>query len=87
MQGIPPRSGAERRHLGGLSLGPTPSEPVSPLFRTGPHATLEGAAVRASQRTDRGARIVADVRRTVLYGLVFVGVGLILALFVSTLWG
>jgi hypothetical protein len=88
MQENPPRSGLDKRRLGGLSLRPqTPAEPVSPLFRTGPYQMLEGAPEVASQRTERGARIIADLRRTFVYAVVFLGVGLILALFVSTLWG
>ncbi|MDB4979437.1 MAG: hypothetical protein JWM82_189 [Myxococcales bacterium] len=39
------------------------------------------------KRNERGTRIASEVRRTLLYAIVFIGVGLILALFVSTLWG
>lgn len=41
--------------------------------------------VLAALRTERGKRIAADVKRGLLLGLVLVGVGVILALFVQAL--
>jgi hypothetical protein len=88
MQQVPPGSGSDRPRSGALSIRPsTPGQPISALFSTGKHLTLEGGAVDASKRNERGMRIVTEVRRTVVYAMVFLGVGLILALFVSTLWG
>jgi hypothetical protein len=88
MQQVPPRSGSDRRRSGALSIRPPSSDQtVSPLFSTGKHVTLEAGARDALKRDERGARIVTEVRRTLLYAIVFLGVGLILALFVSTLWG
>jgi hypothetical protein len=88
MQQVPPGSGSDRRRGGPLSIRPaTPGQPVSPLFSTGKHATLAGGGEDALKRNDRGTRIVSEVRRTLFYAIIFLGVGLILALFVSTLWG
>jgi hypothetical protein len=88
MQQVPPGSGSDRRRSGALSIRPsTPGQPVSSLFSTGKHLTLEGAVEDALKRSQRGTRIVTEVRRTLLYAMVFLGVGIILALFVSTLWG
>jgi hypothetical protein len=88
MQQLPPGSGSDRRRSGALLIRPaTPGQPVSSLFSTGKHVTLKGAAFDASKRNERGMRIVSEVRRTLIYAAVFLGVGLILALFVSTLWG
>ncbi len=88
MQQVPPGSGSDRRRSGALSIRPsTPGQPVSPLFSTGKHVTLDGGAADALKRAERGTRIASDVRRMLLYAIVFLGVGLILALFVSTLWG
>jgi hypothetical protein len=90
MQQVPPGSGSDRRRSGALSIRPsrqsTPGQPVSSLFSTGNHATLEGGVEDALKRSQRGTRIVSEVRRTLMYAIVFLGVGLILALFVSTLW-
>ncbi|HVZ71240.1 MAG TPA: hypothetical protein VHJ20_02600 [Polyangia bacterium] len=85
MQQVPPRSGPDGRRGAALPLRPT-QEPVSKLFSTGQHSTLEGANA-ATKRSERGSRIVSDLRRTIIYAAIFLGVGLILALFVSTLWG
>jgi hypothetical protein len=41
--------------------------------------------VLAALRTERGKRIAADVKRGLILGLVLVGVGVILALFVQAL--
>lgn len=41
--------------------------------------------VLATLRSERGKRIAADVKRGLLLGIVLVGVGLILALFVQAL--
>jgi hypothetical protein len=88
MQQNPPGSGSDKRRSGALSIRrPTPGEPVSRLFSTGKHETLEGGAIDATKRTERGKRIVTEVRRTLIYAVVFLGVGIILAMFVSTLWG
>ena len=88
MQQVPPGSGSDRRRSGALSIRPSSTgQPVSPLFSTGKHVTLAGGAVDILKRNERGSRIASDVRRTLLYAIVFIGVGLILALFVSTLWG
>jgi hypothetical protein len=98
MQQVPPGSGSDRRRSGALSIRPshsarqstpgqaTPGQGISPLFSTGKHETLEGAVDDALRRSQRGTRIVTEVRRTFMYAIVFLGVGLILALFVSTLW-
>jgi hypothetical protein len=88
MQQGPPGSGSEKPRSGSLLIRPASREPVSKLFSTGPHTTLEAAAAADTMKRDeRGGRIISDVRRTVLYAVIFLGVGLILALFVSTLWG
>jgi hypothetical protein len=91
MQQVPPGSGSDRRRSGALSIRParpaSPGQQVSPLFSTGKHLTLEGGAGDVLKRNERGTRIASEVRRTLLYAIVFIGVGLILALFVSTLWG
>jgi hypothetical protein len=94
MQQVPPGSGSDRRRSGALSIRPsrqsTPGQGISPLFSTGKHETLEGGVEGgvhdALKRSQRGTRIVTEVRRTVAYAIVFLGVGIILALFVSTLW-
>ena len=90
MQQVPPGSGSEKPRSGALLIRPTSKElePVSKLFSTGAHAPLEASgAVDATKRNERGGRIISDLRRTLLYAVIFLGVGLILALFVSTLWG
>jgi hypothetical protein len=91
MDQVPPGSGSagsDRRRSGALSIRPSTSgPPVSSMFSTGPQATLEGGAADATKRNERGRRIVSEVRRTLLYAVVFLGVGRVLALFVSTLWG
>jgi hypothetical protein len=87
MVGTPPGSGSDKRRSGSLLIRPsTPAEPMSRLFSTGKHETLEGPGL-ATKRNERGSRIVSEVRRTLVYAIVFLGVAVILGLFVSTLWG
>jgi hypothetical protein len=88
MEHFPPsRSVKNDRKSGKLNLQARRSEPeakLSRMFSTGPHATLEGdPAAAASKRTERGARIAGDVRRAVLFTLVLVTVGVILAEFLK----
>jgi hypothetical protein len=88
MQQIPPNGSAKKdRKSGKLNLEARRNEPeakLSRMFSTGPHATLEGnAGVTASKRNERGARIASDVRRALLFSLVLVTVGIILAEFVK----
>jgi hypothetical protein len=88
MQQVPPGSGSDKPRSGSLLIRPAAKEPVSKLFSTGQHTTLEAAgAADATKRNERGGRLISDVRRTLLYAVIFLGVGLVLALFVSTLWG
>jgi hypothetical protein len=91
MQQLPPSGSAKNgRKSGKLNLQarkPPSAEPLSgsKMFSTGPHATLEEAAAEASKRVERGARIVGDVRRALLFALVLVVVGVILVEFVKML--
>jgi hypothetical protein len=50
-----------------------------------PRRKIESQPVLATLRSERGKSIAADVRRGLLLGLVLVGVGVILALFVQAL--
>lgn len=88
MQQVPPSgSGRKDRKSGSLNLEARRNEPeakLSRMFSTGPHATLEGSSgLNASKRTERGARIASDVRRVLLFSIVLVTVGIILAEFVK----
>jgi hypothetical protein len=82
MQQLPPSGSAKNgRKSGGLNLEVRRDEPeakMKRMFSTGPHATLD---VRA--RGERGRRIASDVRRALLFSLVLVTVGIILAEFVK----
>lgn len=65
---------------------PEPSRPFR--LPSGAHETNEKRAgvnqpIDASRRSERGKRIAGDVRRMVLFGFVLVGVGIVLAMFVS----
>jgi hypothetical protein len=75
------------RKSGRLNLNARPSQQslrLSRMFSTGPHATLEGDdAASAMKRNERGRRIFGDVRRAVLFTIVLVTVGVILAEFVK----
>jgi hypothetical protein len=88
MQQMPPSGSAKNdRKSGKLNLQARKSEPEAKLarmFSTGPHATLAGDdAASAMKRNERGKRIASDVRRAVLFTLVLVTVGVILAEFVK----
>lgn len=50
-----------------------------------PRHTTGSEPVLATLRTERSKRIAADVKRGLLFALVLVGVGVILALFVQAL--
>ena len=86
MQQMPPSDSAKNgRKSGKLNLDArrSPSEGrLSRMFSTGPQATLDGSA---SKRKERGARIFGDVRRALLFTVVLVAVGIILAELVKML--
>jgi hypothetical protein len=89
MQQVPPSGPIKNgRKSGKLNLEARRSDPeakLSKMFSTGPHATLEGEAIRATKRTERGKRIAGDLRRAVLFAVVLVAVGVILVEFVKAL--
>ncbi len=90
MQQMPPSDSTKNgRKSGKLNLeAKRPSADkltVSRIFSTGPHATLQGDVAARTKRSERGARIVGDVRRGLLFALVLVVVGVILVEFVKML--
>jgi hypothetical protein len=63
---------------------PTGERPIDPN-KVDPRNPSGSQPVLATLRTERGRRLLGDVRRVILLSVVLVGVALVLALFVQAL--